>query len=106
MLEFAHFNGATDNFKLHSEAGGIYELRSYRLKPRRMLEWENEWKKGIEARKQFIQPVGAWFAQLGHLNYVHHLWAYPDLAARKILREKSWAIEGWSNTVHKTGIYV
>ena len=34
-------------------------------------------KKGIEARKEFVKPIGAWFSQLGTLNNVHHMWKYP-----------------------------
>ncbi|KAJ3213196.1 hypothetical protein HDU67_003174 [Dinochytrium kinnereticum] len=71
MLEFAFWEGSSPSF-----TDGIYELRTYCLKPGRMLEWEHEWKKGLEARRKFVQPVGAWFSQLGDLNYVHHLWAY------------------------------
>ena len=69
---------------------GVYELRSYRLKvhsfsslsnylnvkPGMLMEWESEWRKGVEARKQIIQPLGAWFSQIGDLNMVHHLWFY------------------------------
>ena len=34
--------------------GGVYELRSYQLIPGRFLEWENAWKRGLEARKRFV----------------------------------------------------
>lgn len=34
-------------------------------------------RRGIEARKKYVQPIGAWFSQLGSLNYVHHMWKYP-----------------------------
>ncbi|KAJ3102203.1 hypothetical protein HDU97_000700 [Phlyctochytrium planicorne] len=99
MLEFAFWDGSSPSFK-----DGIYELRTYCLKPGRMLEWEHEWKKGLEARRQFVQPVGAWFAQLGDLNYVHHLWAYPNLHVRKEMREACWQVDGWAQTVYNTGI--
>lgn len=63
----------------------------------------------MEARRLLIQPVGAFFSQVGELNYVHHIWAYKDLHARKIIREKCWQIEGfpyfdsgWANTVYRT----
>ncbi|KAJ7651676.1 hypothetical protein DFH06DRAFT_1207780 [Mycena polygramma] len=82
--------------------GGIFELRSYQLKPGTLLEWENTWRKGIEARRKFVAPVGAWFSQVGRLHQVHHLWQYPSLEARKELREKAWQIDGWAETVSKT----
>jgi hypothetical protein len=71
-LEFAFWNASTPYDYHH-----IYELRSYLLKPGRMLEWEQGWALGLQARKRYVQPVGAWFSQLGQLNYVHHMWAYP-----------------------------
>ncbi|KAI8913682.1 hypothetical protein EDD86DRAFT_187208 [Gorgonomyces haynaldii] len=97
MQEFAYWSGIE---KL--QPGGIYELRSYKLQPGRMLEWEQEWKKGIDARRKYVEPVGAWFNQLGDLNYVHHMWHYPDLQQRKELREKAWEVKGWAETVVKT----
>jgi hypothetical protein len=30
------------------------------------------------------------FTQVGPLYYVHHIWAYKDLADRKASREKMW----------------
>jgi hypothetical protein len=42
-----------------------------------LMEWEAEWRKGVDARKPMVQPVGAWSSQLGDLNMVHHLWFYP-----------------------------
>lgn len=54
--------------------GGIYELRTYRLKPGALLEWENEWRVGLEARMASGHaPIGAWFSQLGRLHEVHHV---------------------------------
>ncbi|ORZ02302.1 hypothetical protein BCR43DRAFT_481337 [Syncephalastrum racemosum] len=81
---------------------GIYELRKYNLKPGHLLEWEMHWRKGLECRKQFCEPVGAWFAQLGELHCVHHMWTYPDLQTRKTTREDAWNVDGWADTVYKT----
>ncbi|CAJ0762233.1 12000_t:CDS:2, partial [Entrophospora sp. SA101] len=58
--------------------------------------------RGLECRRQFCEPVGAWFSQLGFLNCVHHMWQYPDLENRKITREKAWEVDGWAETVYKT----
>ncbi|GAA5918948.1 hypothetical protein JCM1841_002650, partial [Sporobolomyces salmonicolor] len=85
------------------EKGGIYELRSYDLKPGSLLEWEHEWRVGLEARlASGHYPVGAWFSQVGKLHQVHHLWQYQSLEARRLQREKSWQIDNWSSTVSKT----
>ncbi|PLW14493.1 hypothetical protein PCANC_05572 [Puccinia coronata f. sp. avenae] len=82
--------------------GGIYEMRSYQLKPGTLLEWETEWRRGLEARRKFVEPIGAWFAQVGRLHQVHHMWQYPSLQARLELREKAWQVDTWSNTVSNT----
>ncbi|PSR71079.1 hypothetical protein PHLCEN_2v13048 [Hermanssonia centrifuga] len=95
--EFAFFPTAPP----HSE-GGIFELRRYQLKAGALLEWELAWRKGIEARRKFVAPVGAWFSQIGRLHQVYHMWQYPDLQTRKETREKAWQLEGWSETVAKT----
>jgi len=95
--EFAFFPTAPP----HAQ-GGVFELRTYQLKPGTLLEWENTWRRGIEARRKFVAPVGAWFSQIGRLHQVHHMWQYPSLEARKETREKAWQIDGWAETVSKT----
>ena len=82
--------------------GGLFELRSYTLHPGNLLEWETHWRKGLKARREVMEGVGAWFVQIGDLNTVHHLWQFADLEERKSRRELSWGIEGWGDTVHKT----
>lgn len=84
------------------QLGGLFELRSYTLHPGNLLEWETHWRRGLKARREVMEGVGAWFVQIGELNTVHHLWQFADLEERKIRREKSWGIEGWAETVHKT----
>ncbi|MCJ1474569.1 hypothetical protein MMC13_003228 [Lambiella insularis] len=82
--------------------GGLFELRSYTLHPGNLLEWETHWRKGLKARREVMEGVGAWFVQIGELNTVHHLWQFADLEERKARREMSWGVEGWGETVHKT----
>ncbi|CED84297.1 NIPSNAP1 protein [Phaffia rhodozyma] len=97
----AHDNPTMDQKSAKAE-GGIFELRSYQLKPGTMLEWEGAWKRGIEARRKFVIPMGAWFSQVGRLHVVHHMWQFKDMQERKEVREKAWAISGWSDTVTQT----
>ncbi|CCC14378.1 hypothetical protein SMACR_09107 [Sordaria macrospora] len=84
------------------QLGGIFELRSYTLHPGNLLEWETHWRRGLKARREVMEGVGAWFVQIGELNTVHHLWQFADLEERRRQREESWAIKGWAETVHKT----
>jgi len=88
----------------HAE-GGIFELRCYQLKPGTLLDWESAWRKGIEARRKYVEPVGAWFSQVGRLHQVYHLWQYPDWKTRKEVREKAWQLDGWAETVSKSSQY-
>jgi hypothetical protein len=39
--------------------GGVFELRTYTLHPGNLLEWEHHWRKGLEARKEVMEGVGA-----------------------------------------------
>lgn len=84
------------------EMGGLFELRSYSLKPGKLLDWEVAWRRGLEARRTHVQPVGAWFSQVGRLHQVHHIWQYESLEQRKAIREEAWKVGGWSETVIKT----
>lgn len=84
------------------ELGGVFELRSYTLHPGNLLEWETHWRRGLKARREVMEGVGAWFVQIGDLNTVHHLWQFANLEERKQRREQSWSVEGWGETVHKT----
>ncbi|KFH42184.1 Protein NipSnap-like protein [Hapsidospora chrysogenum ATCC 11550] len=84
------------------QLGGVFELRSYTLHPGNLLEWETHWRRGLKARREVMEGVGAWFVQIGDLNTVHHLWQFANLEERRARREQSWSIEGWSDTVHKT----
>uniref|UniRef100_A0A914XHS9 NIPSNAP domain-containing protein n=1 Tax=Plectus sambesii TaxID=2011161 RepID=A0A914XHS9_9BILA len=67
-----------------------------------MIEWGNSWAKGITYRREHSQDVGGFFAQVGQLYVVFHLWAYKDLVARKSTREHSWSKPGWDTTVAYT----
>ncbi|KAK9477904.1 hypothetical protein V1514DRAFT_343382 [Lipomyces japonicus] len=98
MQEFSFWGGTASPRNL----GGIFELRTYDLMPGRLLEWEQSWSKGIEYRRKVMEPVGAWFTQIGHLNTVYHIWQFADLEHRKLSREKCWEIQGWADTVHDT----
>ncbi|GAA5861459.1 hypothetical protein JCM8547_006134 [Rhodosporidiobolus lusitaniae] len=86
-----------------AELGGVYELRTYDLKPGHLLEWEQSWRVGLEARiATGHSPVGAWFTQVGPLHRVSHLWNYASLEARAEQRARSWQRDEWSETVIRT----
>lgn len=82
--------------------GGIFELRSYRLKPGQINEWGAVWKRGVPTRLELMEGIGAWYVQIGELNTVHVMWQFADLVERERLRDESWALPGWEGTVKDT----
>ncbi|KJH46494.1 phosphoglycolate/pyridoxal phosphate phosphatase family protein [Dictyocaulus viviparus] len=80
----------------------VYDLRSYVLTPGSIIEWANSWAKGITFRRDANQDVGGFFAQVGQLYVVYHIWAYPSMCARNETRHATWAKPGWDVTVANT----
>ena len=56
--------------------------------------------RGIRNRMDY--RVAGMFTQIGPLYYVHHIWAYKNLADRKASREKMWDKPGWDECVAYT----
>lgn len=79
---------------------GLYELRSYTLRPGTLIEWGQQWEKGIKYRKD--EAIGGWFSQIGIMHQVHHMWAYKDLNERHETRQSNWQLPGWDECVQKT----
>lgn len=94
------------NFSFWPELGprqgnNLYEMRSYTLKAGTMIEWANNWSRGLAHRKD-SNPVCGLFSQIGELYQVHHIWCYPDLQNRKETRENAWQRPGWDEVVQYT----
>ncbi|KAL4224175.1 Nipsnap [Mactra antiquata] len=83
------------------EGPNIYEMRSYTLKAGTVIEWANNWSRGIQFR-QSSNPVTGLFSQIGELYQVHHIWCYKDLQTRKETREAAWQKPGWDEVVQYT----
>ncbi|KAF1761084.1 hypothetical protein GCK72_009338 [Caenorhabditis remanei] len=80
----------------------VYDLRSYVLQPGTMIDWASAWAKGIQYRREANQDVGGFFAQVGQLYVVYHIWAYPSMSDRNDTRHATWAKPGWDATVANT----
>lgn len=80
----------------------IYEMRSYTLKPGTMIEWGNNWVRGIEHRRNNNEPVAGFFSHLGEQYMVHHVWGYKDLQTRQETRDAAWSKPGWDECVSYT----
>lgn len=84
------------------DPGNLYELRSYHLRPGTLIEWANNWSRGINHRRDQNEAVAGMFCQIGDLYLVHHLWSYKDLQKRKDIRESAWRKPGWDECVAYT----
>ncbi|CAF0778679.1 unnamed protein product [Didymodactylos carnosus] len=83
-----------------SRQNNIYEMRSYWLKPGTLIEWGNNWVKGIKYRPD-AKVLGV-FSQIGELYNVHHMWCYKDFHNRKLTRSAAWGRPGWDDNVAYT----
>ncbi|KAL4401920.1 hypothetical protein ACI68E_001571 [Malassezia pachydermatis] len=86
--------------------GCVYEMRTYHLHPGNLLEWERSWLKGLEARRVYAEPKGAWFSRVGKLHTVFHVWKYDSMEERARIREAAWQAKAWSTTVNETAHFV
>lgn len=69
LLAFSYWPQISARDKSH-----IYEMRSYRLKPGTMIEWGNNWARGIQFRQNNNEAYAGFFSQIGRLYNVHHIW--------------------------------
>lgn len=76
-----------------------YEMRTYILKPGTMIEWGNNWARGLNYRQN---RVAGYFSQIGQLYIAHHIWHYDDYQNRKAVREQAWRKSGWDEVVAYT----
>eukprot|EP00116_Pleurobrachia_bachei_P008717 sb/3468979/ len=84
--------------------GGIFEFRTYRLKPGCLYEWGNSWASVINHRKD--SAVMGMCSQIGQMYTVHHIWRYRDLEHRREQRNKAWESGQWADLVVRTGTYI
>ncbi len=73
----------------------LFEVRTYRLKPRSQPEVIKNFAKGYESRKNY-SPLSAFFyTDIGPLNQIIHIWPYEDMAARAAIRKEASADPNW-----------
>ena len=61
----------------------IYEMRVYRVHPGKVSEFNAIIESVLPAITKHFTMVGAWSTEIGTLNEVTHMWAFPDFAARE-----------------------
>lgn len=69
----------------------IFEVRTYRLKPRGVPEFIDVFAKAYEKRKKLSQLAAFFQTEIGPLNEVIHIWPYKDAGEREQIRAKSVA---------------
>jgi NIPSNAP len=69
-----------------TDAGNIYELRTYRTQVGRTGEWLALARGILPVREKYSRNVGYWQTEMSQLNEVVHLWVYKDLNERAAVR--------------------
>jgi hypothetical protein len=77
------------------QLGGIYEIRTYTMKPGAIPKVIDLWKDAMPARIKLSPLVGAWSTELGPLNQWVHMWAYKDMGERQRVRNEAVASGVW-----------
>ncbi|XP_077904026.1 protein NipSnap homolog 3A isoform X1 [Ictidomys tridecemlineatus] len=76
--------------------GMFYEFRTYSLKPSKMNEFLENFKKNVHLRTAHSELVGYWSVEFGgRINKVFHIWKYENFAHRTAVRkalakDKEW----------------
>ncbi len=73
----------------------IYEVRSYRLKPRGVPGFLDAFGEAYEKRKEFSPLSAMLYTEVGPLNEVIHIWPYADAAERDRVRAESVKAGAW-----------
>ena len=73
----------------------LYEVRTYRLKPRSQNEVIKRFGEAYEDRKQHSEISAFFYSDIGPLNEIIHIWPYKDLADRTEIRAKAAASPNW-----------
>jgi hypothetical protein len=75
--------------------GGVYELRSYLLKPGTTQETIDIWASALPARAALSKPLGAFYAVGGSLQKFIHIWPYDSADHRQKTRDRAVAEGVW-----------
>lgn len=75
--------------------GGVYELRSYVMKPGTTQETIDRWEKALPARTERSKILGAFYAVTGPLQKFVHIWPYDSADHRQRTRDEAVAAGVW-----------
>lgn len=78
----------------------IYEVRTYRLKPRMVPSFLDAFGEAYENGRKQLSPLAAFFtSEVGPLNEVMHIWPYADIGERDAIRAEAVASGVWPPAV-------
>jgi hypothetical protein len=86
-----------------AQSPNVYELRTYRTKPRAVHQWAELMKKTLVVREKYSKIVGLWITEAGQPNEVCHIWAYRDLNHRAQVRATAVADPEWQAFLKESG---
>src|SRR5688500_6708435 len=75
--------------------GGVYELRSYLLKPGTTQETIDIWAEALPRRAELSKPLGDFYAVGGALQKFIHIWPYDSADHRQRTRDRAVAEGVW-----------
>jgi hypothetical protein len=73
----------------------LYEVRTYRVKPRSQNEVMKRFGKAYGERKEFSEISAFFYCDIGPLNEIIHIWPYENLQDRTDVRVKASATPSW-----------
>ena len=73
----------------------IFEVRSYRLKPRTQPDFIKAFGEAYEKRKEFSPLAAFFYTEIGPLNEVIHIWPYESVAERDRIRGEAVKAGVW-----------
>ena len=73
----------------------IYEMRTYTLRPRTLPEVLKRFGEAYEKRKRFSPLFAFWYTEIGPLNQIVHIWAFPSMDERSRRRKAMAEDPGW-----------
>lgn len=75
-----------------------YEMRTYTLQVGKTKEYLAHFEKvGLPIISKYATLVGWWYTEIGELNQIIHIWAYPSLDDRTERRAALYRDEAWLN---------
>ncbi len=73
----------------------IYEMRTYKLKIGKAAEFLNNFQPLFEKRQKISRLLGMFFADIGDLNRVMHIWEFEDAKHRDEVRAEAMKESWW-----------